>query len=662
MHPDLQERNLDRLPLTIRRIASAAAKPNRTFAQVQRARNFMTGNLTKEQRLGFLPVWFFNLDPARVPRPAILETLEQNPAAVEDISCAAVSLLGLFDIGPAWDTAVSLWPRVWPWVDFIHLHWHYLEGFPALGSQQEFYISYISCLHRFHRDSDAETLVLITSTPNFWSTLVKGWTFLADVDDSLDRRIMLNGIGGFAADAEVSKHPERLQEMIDEVGSIDILARLVMDFIAAVLKKTSRDAFVFVNRLLLFISDIDGRTRAEADWHEVPLGRLSSRLASMGFSWQLVCALLAICQILEPDIDRVANQCMRLLTRIIGHIGPNTWLVDHLQCGLLHAVLLLARNCTIYGWNSNEHVEFFMETAIPTGLVYYYPASVLKTSITAADAVISGDAFKKNAQLSEMWQQFLGRVTENLKVLGDVQDGGSFVAYRACDNTQCCNIQTGESMAGRCSSCQAFYYCSSACQRADWKLRHNAACADYEHLLLSARLSAPQLRHRERWFIRALIQNRYMHERRSICVQQVKLLASCHAESTAGLRPIIFTLFDFAFSPPSVGVHTVDPAHPSQIDPELPAGSLLDTEGPEWADLVSRADKDRGYMHLHGMRVIDGGGLQIVIIPLRTNNLAVYEGLVGLAHQMCLGEVTEEEMVDRVDALLAANAHVVEIH
>ncbi|KAJ7614410.1 hypothetical protein FB45DRAFT_1035891 [Roridomyces roridus] len=181
--------------------------------------------------------------------------------------------------------------------------------------------------------------------------------------------------------------------------------------------------------------------------------------------------------------------------------------------------------------------------------------------------------------------------------------------------------------------------------------------------LSATRATLPPLQHRERWFIRALIHVKYKQERRSICVQQVKLLASCAEFGTsAAPRPILFTLFDFAFAPPVLEIHKLDPGEPSHLEPELPQASLLDLQSTEWKNLVSRADTDRGYMQLHGMRLVDDGGARILVIPLRTNSAAVYEGLVGLADRMRAGEVTEEEMMSDVDALLAGNADVLEIH
>ncbi|KAJ7093566.1 hypothetical protein C8R44DRAFT_396565 [Mycena epipterygia] len=77
---------------------------------------------------------------------------------------------------------------------------------------------------------------------------------------------------------------------------------------------------------------------------------------------------------------------------------------------------------------------------------------------------------------------------------------------KACDNAQCCKIGDAKSF-GRCSGCLCFYYCSSDCQKLDWKEReHRTHCST----LRSYRLGDSQfLRVRERLYLRALLTHHY---------------------------------------------------------------------------------------------------------------------------------------------------------
>ncbi|KAJ7641890.1 hypothetical protein FB45DRAFT_1000374, partial [Roridomyces roridus] len=147
-----------------------------------------------------------------------------------DILCAAVALHGILNIRECnTGVGVSLWPHLWPWVYFVHSHWEFLDGssgpLSPLGTQQDFYIDYITCIRSFYDHS--ETLVLMTSTPFFWATMVKAWSFLTRVDHPEDRATMLIHIGEFVPDAQITKYPERLEEMIQEAGgSIDHIGAL----------------------------------------------------------------------------------------------------------------------------------------------------------------------------------------------------------------------------------------------------------------------------------------------------------------------------------------------------------------------------------------------------------------------------------------------------
>ncbi|KAJ7614409.1 hypothetical protein FB45DRAFT_254049 [Roridomyces roridus] len=265
----------------------------------------------------------------------------------------------------------------------------------------------MACVGRFHRDANSETIELITSTPFFWATLVKAWSLLTQVEDPRDRPIMLSGIVEFAADAEVSEHPERLQEMVDEAGgSIDDLACLVINYIHTVLKNGTHthDNMIYINRLLLFINDVDGHTYETGD--QGPLGRLTFRLADQGFFPKLISAVPAFCELVEPEVERIVSQCIKSVTRIVHHFGPSQWLAELLDHAFLRVLLLVARNCVSRGWKSNGRVDFFMETAIPSGMVYYLPLVALRAALPLVKDVVDQPVFKRSAKLSAMWDKW----------------------------------------------------------------------------------------------------------------------------------------------------------------------------------------------------------------------------------------------------------------
>ncbi|KAF7362788.1 hypothetical protein MVEN_00628500 [Mycena venus] len=74
MHPAVQMKSLERLPFSIRRIASLACHSTTSLEILERVKDSMAStNLSPAQRIAFLPVFLSHLDPAQIPTPEQLE-------------------------------------------------------------------------------------------------------------------------------------------------------------------------------------------------------------------------------------------------------------------------------------------------------------------------------------------------------------------------------------------------------------------------------------------------------------------------------------------------------------------------------------------------------------------------------------------------------------
>ncbi|KAJ7636326.1 hypothetical protein FB45DRAFT_906387 [Roridomyces roridus] len=216
--------------------------------------------LTESQRLASLSLWFLILDPARIPTPEVLETLDPNDGrAAVDISCAAIALHWVFKTRCTGSVGVYLWSHFWPWVYFIHTHWEFLEGrFHGLKAQQDFYLSYGPCVGSFHDHS--ETFALMSSTPSFWSTIGKLWWFVTWGDVPGGRAGMLYDILRFVLDAQVPNHPERLDEIVEGAGgSVDDIGSLVTAYMRTVLQEPSQYTIGHVHCLISLIYRINSQ-------------------------------------------------------------------------------------------------------------------------------------------------------------------------------------------------------------------------------------------------------------------------------------------------------------------------------------------------------------------------------------------------------------------
>ncbi|KAJ7622241.1 hypothetical protein FB45DRAFT_870455 [Roridomyces roridus] len=172
---------------------------------VERARDIIlmdSSPLSDSQRLTFLPVFFSLLDRARIPAAEVLEEIDQYPAIVEDISCAAMALDTIFALSPKAATGLSLWPRVWPWVQFIHVHHASLDTLGIALLQYSVGIVHWASGFRFH----APTYALMSSTPRFWAYIIDCWTLLTNAEDPEARQALLRGVGPLITGPDIRSH------------------------------------------------------------------------------------------------------------------------------------------------------------------------------------------------------------------------------------------------------------------------------------------------------------------------------------------------------------------------------------------------------------------------------------------------------------------------
>ncbi|KAJ7613028.1 hypothetical protein FB45DRAFT_1065153 [Roridomyces roridus] len=661
MHPDLHMRNIERLPSATQTLAlNAVAKARRHTDLLLLMKAMHTPpKLPTSQKLAFLPVFFSNLDLDMIPGQEQLEKLGHDSRrareiiCAQDIMCAEISLAGLgyFDCLGG-DVGISLWPRVWGWFQFIQQYRDHLSGV-LLTPAVSFHVDLIRFIRVFR--GHPETYDLMWTTPRFWTCILKAWSFLPLIEDYEERKLMLHTLAEFLGSSNARPDSELLAEMVEAAGSVDNLARLVLDFVRSIITlPLSEHAHPvgYLSNILLFVTRAGGCPDGEFDLLFTPRQPLFSALFTLNFEQELLSAILFLCEHADPHTPRLLGTCMLLIRHMVVSSPPNMWLAVLLQRGILRALISVTPRTVSRGSRAetrlHDQVQAFLRD-IPTGLVYYYPMLAFKKAFNEIQGSISRATFKDHS-LSAEWEKFLASASEFLDALDEFHSP-SFLISKACDNLQCGSINESKTMAGRCSGCQAFYYCSRECQKTDWKAGHRNSCHSHKGLLL-AEDDDSNLFHRERSFMRTLIHRKYLEERRAICNQQVRVLATHPTDSQT--PPILFTLFDFCKSPPVVKVHVVG---------DLPkrVADLVGSAGAEWADVVRRAERDEGYTQLHGLCVADEAAPRVWVVPLRADVPLIYEGLKALADRVRLGEVREEEEIMReIDHFLDVN--VTEIH
>ncbi|KAJ7440217.1 hypothetical protein B0H11DRAFT_2353802 [Mycena galericulata] len=485
--------------------------------------------------MAFLPVFFVNLDPDGIPSSAELEVF--RPHTMDTVSRAVVSLDAISRIYPPMDFGLTLWPRAWPWLDFLHTHWTNLPGVPLIP-ESTFYANFIKFSGNFHDHPD--TYSMMSATPGFRVMVSKAWTFLPAIAEP-QWELLLSDLSGFIADSSPG-NPANRAELLE--GPVD--SPMIRGSTASHISRLS-----FLKAFDLYPDSIE-----DQEWKTVPLGPLVHE------------SLLR---------NKIA-----------------------LQSGLLRIIVICAT--AKYGVRIHRHFRFLLCQIIPTAFLYYHNVVQLEIALADIDDLVSADTFRESKIFGD-WETFVAVAEERIEVLSDLK-GGEYMACKACDNLKCNKI-AAKTDFWRCSGCQVFYYCCQVCQVADWKQGgHRTACRQYRSLSLNE--PETNLFTCEREFLRVLIQRDYQSFITSICADQIAFMAA----HPACEDDVLITFFDYFANPVKIEIHSAT---------DSPLAAILLAIGEEWTDMVARAKRSNGRLHLHVVRAFQSREIiRYWVVPLRT--------------------------------------------
>ncbi|KAJ6470168.1 hypothetical protein DFH09DRAFT_1344555 [Mycena vulgaris] len=239
--------------------------------------------------------------------------------------------------------------------------------------------------------------------------------------------------------------------------------------------------------------------------------------------------------------------------------------------------------------------------------VYYYVVLQLDSALEEVEELVSTDAFHRCHLFPEWENSFT--LAEGRVALREEVEYPDFVPEKACDNSKARpspNSALNPSIDG--GTVWTF-------QKVDWKHGgHREGCATYESLCLAD--------------------------------SGVKLMADNPACGA------FLTLFNYSGIPVEIDVHSI-------VD--SPVALVLQEAGTEWADLVARAARSEGRIHLHVVSLLDGWSARLWVVPLRTSSSAIHGRLRVLVARIS-PEHTKAEISDEIDSVFGDDLDVVEIH
>ncbi|KAJ7482561.1 hypothetical protein FB451DRAFT_1555624 [Mycena latifolia] len=658
MHPAVVIRNMQRLPAPQRRVALAACGSSRSLQNLQRVEKLVEV-ASAPQKILFLPVFYSNLDPAQIPTPADLESLQ--PDTITRIACASRSLKAIIDLfidlKPPEDEALgpTLWPRIWPWVYFLHEHRDHLPAasiLPEAAICTQFLI--------FAANISGSMSATISSSAGFRIILAKSWGFLRELDSAMPGfESCLRYIGTFIANLDFAD-PVHFTEMVDGAGgTMDDLARLVMQYIDVLvvghLPFEAGTPGVYIRSLVSFIQ---GGRRADPSHKSTsqgsPLPPLQEKFLQTLRHHDFIPALVvemnsllvlppfprespASAQIGREDTENSLRATFELLERLLNTPRGYRWLPGAIKAGLLRVMASVA---IAFGPALDSNLRVLLTKYLPDGLVYYHVIVAIDEALDDITEFCSSEEFDA-LDISDDWLTFLYRVEDRVKLMRRL-DG--LRLSRACDNLECGKMQDRSDFR-RCSGCKSSYYCSTECQMADWKRGgHRNHCGSRSTLSL-ADTSSCLLDFHERKFIRALVQEEYETQITKLCKAQVTFMN----RGNHGHR--FFTLFDYTCEPVQISIDCVVAS---------PMAAALKDAGPEWTHLIERLAESKGRIQLHVIRVPHGSDVRFWVVPLRTNSPQLHDALQAFAESSSADD--HEAVADGVQSILENTSDRVEIH
>ncbi|KAJ6496881.1 hypothetical protein DFH09DRAFT_1204820 [Mycena vulgaris] len=636
MHPALQIETLQRLPISVRRVALAACGPSPSPWAVERARLLII-DLPWAQQLLFLPVFFLNLDPSGVPTSEEVEPMHLDTR--RRIANATLSLDGIIRIGDKpLDIGPHLWRRLWPWIEFAYTYWDQLpehEDFHDLS----FYQGFLLFGETFYRDPS--TAALMGTTPGVQAFLAKTWTFLPKLADSPFIDMMLTGLCGYLLECRAS-NSSILADLVEGAGgTFADLADLVMKYFEIVLQRASMlssdSKRYYIGTILAFIDQTNVVVSGEDENGFAPHGALLRTLLQLDFVEMLISAMAALSQTSGDNTGPALRGCLTGLRRIFGSYRGHIHLEQAIECGLLRVIVACATLDCEPEFDSDLHT-LFTETLL-AGLLDYYLVSRVRDSFIEHEHLYMSEVFERSP-IFRVWRVFYIRAQERIQIM-DRLESPEYTASKACDNNKCGEIHDKSEFL-RCNGCKSAYYCSPDCQSVDWKDGgHRKLCRSPVSLRLSEiAIDGPSFHERE--FLRAVIHHDYEDLRLTISRQQARFMADHTTDEP------FFTVFSYASTPPKISVHSATNS-PFAVAVKAAAET-------EWSESLAHTVASGGRTQLHRMEV--GGDRRFWLIPLRTNEPEFHGELRRLAL-----EISDDVVVDaQIQVLLAAHPNLKEIH
>ncbi|KAJ7123966.1 hypothetical protein C8R43DRAFT_39634 [Mycena crocata] len=620
VHPSLHVRNIDLLPPGRRVRAHAATRfsePRETIREVCD----IVEKIPKEQAILLLPVLYANLDASRIPAPHQLDRLIGTSDLDELLLRPMLSLRTLEKIpGIPPGAFADLWPPVWNWIQFMFTYQEFFDGI----SEREIGVQLLSLISLF--SSDKAMAKLIRFTPRVRIVVARTWSLLVVADGIPIPNVWVQNLCNFlTCDTSYPLHVEELLEGVG--GTFKDLGSVVVRHIHGFMpprQPPSSLSFFFFTTVIMFLVKLRGVAPEDELWPAL-LNEGLARILPLAMHTLLEAKLANF----EDMAHTIHGQCFLIMKSLLDAASDPWWTVAALQAQFLRVLVLSASPPD--PWKPLDVKHFFLRVKLPTALVYRSVILQMERAVKDVGDLAATSAFRTSSIFDD-WVKLVELVNERVALVRS-WDADGYESRRACDDPECCEIRK-ETEFRRCSGCLGRYYCSTQCQRQDWKREHHEEC----HQMRTSYLTDPDpLGKRDRIFLRKLLHHDYDSMKQEVYMRE---LAFLHENPGHGL--LLHALFDYSKTGRAIlSVNGMLGIFPRNLPTDLSA--------------ASRVLASDGKMELHIMITAEGAKSRRRALPLYSASPDVSNGMrvisEDIAHEDAFTDV-HDSLTRRVQGLL----------
>ncbi|KAK7058163.1 hypothetical protein R3P38DRAFT_2599778 [Favolaschia claudopus] len=614
MHPDLRLSNLDKLPIMKRRLAkSMTTIPLERLALAQFA--LFIKDTPAIVLNGYLPVFYFLLDPARIPPVDGLDSLA--PTTHCDLWSGFISLSGIFCSRPSHQTFKDLWPRVSAWSYYIFHHEDFMCSALGLDSMKQFYFRMMRYLSDMATSAHHTTLILADSNSHVLAA--RAYSYFTAPRDFLDHRHVLNTIRIVLSNGGVT-----LDNIFEGIrGDLSDFAHLITRQCEVAVPPSSTE--MDVNELchLAIALSIVGRidnVGAAREKHETsehgsgPRHPLCAALVSLGFIRTLTVGALTLSSLEFDELNGVIlTQCLCFLQVCLEQDEGTSGLETALRYGLLDVLLVASRRKDSRADLLGNVRNILMAILMPSTVRYHLLGDMEK--FLAPSIVGEAEQLSLSTELSSAWGSFAStfRARNQLRKLFDAGE------LQQCDSLcHNCGFILPKIKFRCCSQCRWALYCSPQCQEFDWRSRHRVLCPQHQRFRAKIRLAYTR---KEYQFLLLIVHHEYTETRIETALSLVR-----HWKEDSDA---LFTILNYSYFPTQIETITIDYSEDA-VRKSFPSSAGA------YADKGTR-------LVVHWKR-----GVTWVLLLARREG-SVVEELKAIAK---VGEMSEEEMRERVERVM----------